>query len=62
MSRSTHTIAQIAADYNISPLTVRREIARGRLEAFRVGRQIRVTQVALDAYAANATIVPKFSS
>jgi excisionase family DNA binding protein len=41
---ATVTIAQLAHRWQCSPDTVRREIARGRLRAVRVGRLIRIRE------------------
>ncbi len=38
------TTAQVAKRWQCSPDTVRREIARGRLKAIRVGRLIRIRE------------------
>ena len=44
------SVGEIAALLGCSPRTVRREIHRGNLRAFRVGRAVRVTRQALYEY------------
>lgn len=44
------TISEVADALNVSVLTVRREIKRGNIEAFRVGGQIRFTENSLLTY------------
>lgn len=44
------TIFEVADALNVSVLTVRREIKRGNIEAFRVGGQIRFTENSLLTY------------
>jgi excisionase family DNA binding protein len=46
------TMAEVAAWYGVSPRTIRRRIAEGRLKAYRVGpRAIRVSVEDLEAMA-----------
>lgn len=40
----SYTVAELAARWNCHPETVRRMIAAGTLEAFRVGREWRVAE------------------
>lgn len=44
------TIFEVADALNVSVLTVRREIKRGNIEAFRVGGQIRFTENSVLTY------------
>lgn len=45
----TYTIAQVADMFQVDPRTVRRWIAEGKLDAFRIGRMIRIPKTALSA-------------
>lgn len=42
LSEVSYSIAQAAEIENCSPDTIRREIARGNLKAYRIGRLIRI--------------------
>lgn len=50
MAPRAYTIAQVADLLSSSPATVRREIAAGRLSAFRHGAQLRISEAALADY------------
>jgi len=45
-----YTVDEVASALRASIHTVRNAIRMGKLEAFKVGREYRVTQAALDAY------------
>jgi excisionase family DNA binding protein len=45
-----YTLKEIARPLRVSTATLRRRIASGELDAFRVGRGLRVTESARDAY------------
>jgi excisionase family DNA binding protein len=45
-----YTVEQVAAELNIAPRTVRKRIAEGKLQAYRDGRVVRVTEGALAEY------------
>lgn len=45
-----YTVDEIAAQLRLHPLTVYRAVKDGRLEAFRIGRSIRITPDALEAF------------
>lgn len=47
---AVYTPAEVAEIIKATPQTVNAEIRRGRLAGFRVGRENRITQSALDAY------------
>lgn len=53
------TIRQISEENNISQDTVRDEIARGRLPAFRIGKSIRVREEDWNAYLNRNTVAPR---
>ena len=44
------TVQEVARLLRVSPITVRRHIASGRLAAVRAGRQVRVPRESLDAF------------
>jgi len=44
------TAEEVAKRLGVSTATIRREIARGKLDAFRVGRNVRITNEALLKY------------
>ena len=44
------TIQEAARMMRVSPITVRRHIANGKLEAVRVGRQVRVSSEAVERF------------
>lgn len=48
--RGDHTIEAVARLVNTSTDTIRREIRRGRLDAYRVGRLVRITDESLERY------------
>lgn len=48
--RPAMTVAEVARLLSCDDKTVRREIDRGRLGAFRVGREWRITWAAVEAY------------
>lgn len=48
--RNVYTREQIAEMWGVNVRTIAREIDRGRLKVFRVGRCIRITQSAIDDY------------
>jgi len=43
-------VGQVAGVLGVVPMTVRREIARGRLESIHVGTRVKVTKAALLRY------------
>lgn len=45
-----YTLEEIAQPLRVSTATLRRRVAAGDLDAFRVGRGLRVTKSARDAY------------
>lgn len=51
------TIREVSQILNISERTVSREVARAKLRATRVGRQVRVTQEDLDEYIESNRVV-----
>ena len=53
--REVYTREEVAAMWGVNVRTVAREIERGRLKVFRVGRCIRITQSAIDDYMRGAT-------
>jgi excisionase family DNA binding protein len=46
----SQTIDEFAAFLGVAPLTVSREIKRGNLGAVHVGRRVRITPAAAEAY------------
>jgi excisionase family DNA binding protein len=50
MPEPSYSLDELAESQKCHALTLRREIARGKLEAVRIGRQIRVTESAWNAY------------
>lgn len=56
------TIQEAAVLLRVSPVTVRRHVAAGRLPAVRVGRQIRIERDALDDFAAPVAAPPSQAS
>ena len=49
-SITIYTAAQVATILQVSPRTVERLVAQGRLPAVRVGRRLRITQQQLRTY------------
>ncbi len=47
-----HTIGQTAKKLHVSPMTVRRLLARGELQRVRLGRAVRVLASSIEAFAA----------
>ena len=56
MSEKAFTIPEVAKLEQVSPSTVRREIDRGALQAYRSGGQVRIKPSALEAYRDQQTI------
>jgi excisionase family DNA binding protein len=56
------TIQEAAVLLRVSPVTIRRHVAAGRLPAVRVGRQIRIERDALDDFAAPVSAQPSRAS
>jgi excisionase family DNA binding protein len=56
--RPALTVAEVARVLSVHARTVRREIARGRLAAFRVGDSVRVSWQAVEAYRSETRVVP----
>lgn len=50
LTEPVYTLDEIAAPLRVSPMTIRRRIAEGQLNAFRVGRRWLVKQSERDAY------------
>jgi len=50
MSEKAFTIPEVAKLEQVSPSTVRREIVRGALQAYRSGGQVRIRPSALEEY------------
>lgn len=50
MSPKIYTISDLAAIFDVSSATIRREVTRERLRCFYVGNEARFTQVHLDEY------------
>ena len=44
----TLTVADVAAQLRVSQRTVRRLVARGQIEAVRIGRSVRITPAAIE--------------
>jgi len=57
-NRPALTVAEVARVLNVHARTVHRAIARGALEAFKVGRAVRVTWQAVEAYRSETRVVP----
>lgn len=54
MNQEKHyTRVEVARILSVNPMTVYREIRRGRLEAIRVGKDYRISETALDNYRKN---------
>lgn len=49
-SSTAYTLTQVADSLSVSLKTIRREIERGKLRPFRVGRLVRVDQAEVDRY------------
>ncbi len=45
------TVDEVAREFRVHPVTVRRHIAAGRLKAVRIGRSVRLRREDVDAYA-----------
>lgn len=58
MGEGIATINDVAKALAVHPDTVRREIARGRLTAFRVGRKLRIRWESVEAYVLETSVVP----
>jgi excisionase family DNA binding protein len=57
--KKSQTVDEFAEYLGVVRLTVRREIKRGNLKAVRVGRSVRITPAAAEAYlAANEVVRP----
>ena len=50
MDKKTYRIDELAKGWGVSRETVRREIKRGELDAFRVGHTVRVPSGAVEEY------------
>jgi excisionase family DNA binding protein len=48
--QKSQTIDEFAEYLGVVPLTVRREIARGNLGALKIGKSVRITPAAAEAY------------
>ncbi len=55
MVETLYTIEEVAAILRVKPVTVRRLIAAGKIRHVRVGRQIRISESALNTYLAEQT-------
>jgi putative molybdopterin biosynthesis protein len=55
----TYTRDEAARILSVNPMTIWREIQRGRLRAFKVGKDIRITESALKEYIKNQEIKTK---
>lgn len=56
--RPALAVAEVARLLGVHPRTIRREIARGRLEAFKVGDSVRVSWDAIEKYKSETSVVP----
>lgn len=56
--RPALSVAEVARLLGVHARTIRREIARGRLEAFRVGDSVRVSWDAIEKYKSETSVVP----
>lgn len=56
------SVAEVARLLGVHARTIRREIARGRLEAFRVGDSVRVSWAAIEAYQSETRVEPTATS
>jgi len=56
--RPALSVAEVARLLGAHAKTIRREIARGRLEAFRVGDSVRVSWDAIEKYKSETSVVP----
>lgn len=56
--RPALTVAEVARLLSVSPRTIRREIARGRLVAFKVGDAVRVSWDAIEKYKNETSVGP----
>lgn len=56
--RPALTVAEVARVLNVHQRSVHRAIARGALEAFKVGRAVRVTWDAIETYRKAMCVVP----
>lgn len=56
--RPALTVAEVAQRLGVHAKTIRREIARGRLEAFKVGDSVRVSWDAIEKYKSETSVVP----
>ena len=56
--RPALTVAEVAQRLGVHAKTIRREIKRGRLEAFRVGDSVRVSWDAIEKYKRETSVVP----
>lgn len=52
------SLEQVAKMLQVSERTVMREIKAGKIQAFKVGRALRFTPEAVQAYIANQTVKP----
>lgn len=53
-----YTVATLAERLAVTPLTIRRMVARGQLPAVRVGRSIRFSPEAIDAWLESVRVAP----
>ncbi len=53
------TVNEVAREFRVHPVTVRRHIAAGRLKAIRIGRSVRLRREDVDAYGAEAESIEK---
>ena len=56
MSNSLFTLEQVTEHLNVSDDTVRRAIAKGDMEAFKIGKLWRISQDQLNAYLTKRTV------
>ena len=59
MARETHTIQDVATILQVNRKTVRKLIDTGKLVAFRVGREYRITDRDLRDYIRRERVTPK---
>jgi excisionase family DNA binding protein len=53
------TVQEAARILRLSPITIRRYIASGKLTAVRVGRNVRITQRDIDQFATREPVQPR---
>jgi excisionase family DNA binding protein len=47
---TVYTVEEVAAHLKLRPITIYRAVSAGRLDALRIGRQIRIPQESLEAF------------